>query len=378
MDLGLSEAQELLRRNAREVLEETCPQTHVREVEEKTPGISRGLWRSMADLGWLGLGAPSSAGGSDGDAVDLAVLAEELGRVNAPVPWLSTAVLATKLLADSGREMESGLVQRIVDGEAIVALAIREEDAGYSPNSISTAATASGDGYILNGLKMFVADGANADWLIVLARSGEGSGENGLGLFLVEAGAPGVTVEWQPNTSGEGLALVRLESARATSVLGRTGEGWRRLQGPTLLAAALHCRWMLGGADRALEMAVEYAKTRVQFGRPIGSFQAVSHKLAECKWKLTAARALTDRAIVALAEDDDPETPVSMAMAYTGTAVRNSMHSCHEVFAGIGFMKIHDLQLYYRRLKVAESRFGDVYFHRRNIAKRELLGARSA
>lgn len=362
MNLDLTEAQLLLQRNARGFLEDACPQSLVREVEFTPPYYSRPLWRNMAELGWVGLAIPEDSGGLGGGPVDLAVLAEQMGRVNAPVPWLSTAVLGAGVLSAAGGQ--DGLLRRVADGEAVLAVAVREADLGYGPNGIRTRYS---DG-VLTGEKRFVEDAAAADMLIVAAREGAE-----VSLFRVDVPSDGLRVVWEPTTAGNATAWIALDAVRPVARIGESGQGLRLLAGAAELATAVLCWWMLGAAERGLEMAVAYAKERVQFGRPIGSFQAISHKLADVRCRLDGIRMLATKAMQALATGEDVEVQVSMAKAYTNEGVRWAMHRCHEVFAGIGFMEIHDLQLYYRRMRQYEVFLGDANYHRNRVAQARVL-----
>jgi alkylation response protein AidB-like acyl-CoA dehydrogenase len=373
MNLSLTEEQELLRRSAREFLETQSPPALAREVEDSRQPMSSALWASLAQLGWLGLGLPETAGGSGGGALEVAIFAEELGRAIAPVPWISSCVWGGILLADHRTPETDAVLQRAIAGTAVLAAAIREEDIGYGPDQIRCRAERRQDGWRLTGEKRFVVDGGAATHLVVLAREGARDGDTGLSAFLVPADDEGMTVAPQPTTAGDGLATVRLEDARPLAVVGPVGGGWAAIQKAERRATAALTAWMLGGAEKQLEAAVEYAKVRVQFGRPIGSFQAIAHKLAEVKWRLDALRMLTYQAAACLADGRDAALEVAQAKAYANRWVSWAMHRVHEVFAGIGFMRVHDTQLYYRRLKVAESLLGDEEYHRRQIVRGWLL-----
>lgn len=374
MNLSLNEAQEMLRSSAREFLSETSSPLVVRDVEATGRGYSRDLWQSMAGLGWLGLGLPESAGGMAGDMTDIALFAEELGRVVAPAPWISTVVWAGSLLANDSSDTAQELVQRIIRGEITVAVANREADLGYGPDTITLKAEQDGDSFRLSGEKRFVMDGAEADYFITVGRVGSGTGEEGITLFVVESGAEGLRVIPQPTTDGDTQAVVQYDNVRPVAVLGEVGQGWALLEEPTRKATIALTAWMLGGAETAADMSVAYAKMRVQFGRAIGSFQAISHKLADVRWRLDAIRMLVVKAVSTF-DDADNDADVSAAKAYGNQWIGWVMHRCHEVFAGAGFMKIHDLQLYFRRLLVAASWLGDEQYHRRNVVNRRIRNA---
>ncbi|MCS6801932.1 MAG: acyl-CoA dehydrogenase family protein [Chloroflexota bacterium] len=369
MNLSFTEEQELLRRAAREFLEAHSPPAVAREVEDRREAMSSLLWRSLAELGWLGLGLPEEVGGSGGGALEVALFAEELGRAIAPVPWIPSVVWSGALLAAFRSPPLDDLLRRIIAGSAIVVPALREHDLGYGPEQLRCRAERREDGWRLTGEKRFVVDGAAASHFVVLARDGAGR----LTAFLVEAGGEGVTVTAHPTTAGDGLASVQLAEVRPLDVIGPVGNGWAAIQNAEQRATNALTAWMLGGTEKQLEAAVDYAKVRIQFGRPIGSFQAIQHKLAEVRWRLDALRLLTYKAASSLAAGRDAAIEVSEAKAYANRWISWSMHRIHEVFAGIGFMRVHDTQLYYRRLKVAESIWGDEQHHRREVVRGRLL-----
>lgn len=369
MNLSLTEEQELLRRSAREFLQTLSPPSLAREVEDQHAPMSPVLWSALAAHGWLGLGLPEDIGGSGGGPLEVALFAEELGRAIAPVPWITSTVWSGALLAGHRSATAEDLLRQLVAGSAIVVPALREDDVGYRPEPLRCRAERRENGWRLTGEKRFVVDGQAASHLIVIAR--DGSGE--LSAFLVATRSDGITVTAHPTTAGDGLATVRLDNARPLDVVGPVGRGWGAIQAAERRATVALTAWMLGGAEKQLEAAVEYAKVRVQFGRPIGSFQAIQHKLAEVRWRLDALRLLTYQAASLLADGREAAVEVSEAKAYANRWVSWAMHRIHEVFAGIGFMRVHDTQLYYRRLKVAESIWGDEDYHRREVVRRRLL-----
>ncbi|MCL6648884.1 MAG: acyl-CoA/acyl-ACP dehydrogenase [Chloroflexi bacterium] len=366
MNLSLREDQQLLQRAARDLLSAHAPVSLARQVEDERRGMARALWKVLADHGWLGVGLPAAVGGSGGP-VEVAVLAEELGRVIAPVPWLSTAVWSANVLAGCLEPAAARVLSQLIAGNAVVVPALRERDTGYRPTATHCQAAPADGEWRLSGEKQFVPDGSIADAFLVLARTGEGEE----GLFLLPA-AEGVRLAVQPTTDGHSLAVLWLDQAPAI-LLGAPGAGWALVEPAEWRAAAAAAAWMLGAAERALEMAVEYARVRVQFGRPIGSFQAVSHKLAEVRWRLDALRMLTYRAAAALARDPTSTAAVAAAKLYANRWTIWALHRCHEVFAGIGFMRIHDLQLYYRRLLAVGSLFGDEAHHQREVVRSQLF-----
>src|SRR3990172_3896109 len=281
MDLGFNEEQEMLRHIAREFLDAECPKAHVRAMEEDEKGSSPELWKKMAELGWVGLIIPEKYGGAGGTFLDMVVLGEEMGRALLPSPFLPTAVCASMLIQELGSEAQrQSLLPQIANGEKIVALALTEPSATYQPEGIELRATKEGSDFRLSGTKLFVAHAHVADYLVVVARTGNVPED--ISLFLVEANTPGISTSPFKTISGERQAEITFNNARAaaSSVLGEINKGWEPLQKVLQAATVFQCAEMAGGAQKVVEMSVDYAKTRVQFGRPIGSFQAIQHYCA--------------------------------------------------------------------------------------------------
>lgn len=368
MVTGATEQQEFLRTNAREFLERECPSTLVRQVMEDERGYSPELWRNIAELGWVGLALPESYGGADGTFSDLAVLFDEIGYFLAPSPFLSSAVLGgLTVLAAGSDAQKSELLPRIAAGELIVTLALTEEDGRYEEDAVKLQATRSGNGYTLNGTKLFVLDANIADRLIVVGRTG-----GGLTLFLVDRQAPGVTVTRLKAMDMRNQCEVRFEnvSADAAAVLGPVDGAWPIVQDIMLKAAAALACEMAGGARKSLDMTVEYAKNRVQFGQPIGSFQAIKHRCANMAMDVESGRGLAYAAAEAITEDrDDKDVIVATAKAFWSEAYRRVTESAVQVHGGIGFTWEHDIHLYLRRAATTAVLFGDADFHRETVAR---------
>ena len=368
MDLGLSEIQQMLKTSALEFLSRECPATLVREMEEDERGYPNGLWRQMINLGWTGVPFPEQYGGTGGDFLDLAVLLEEMGRALAPAPYFSTVVLGGMTVMDGGSDgQKADLVTRICDGSLLMTLALTEASATYEPWGVEATAEQQGDGYVLNGVKLFVLDAHVADIIIVAARTSASADlAQGITLFLVPAGTPGVTVEAVNTIGSERQFEVRLENAAvpASSMLGRAGEGWPVAERAVQRATAGRCIEMLGGATAVLDMTVEYVKQRTQFGRAVGSFQAVQHHCAEMATDVEGCRGIAYQAAWRLAQDLPAQREVSMAKAWVSQAYRRVCSTAHQCHGAIGFTKEHNLQLYTRRAKVHELSYGDANHHK--------------
>lgn len=363
MDVGLSETQELLKRSARDALAGMCPPSLVRAAEAD-PAAANDLWASMADLGWLGLPFPESAGGSGEDTLTLCVLAEELGYAAAPTPFLASVTQAGLVVAAAGSDdQKADLLGRISRGELVAALALAEPGPRFNTDIFSATAAIDGDSAVLNGTKAFIPYAGQAGLFVVALRPA-GDAETDVPcrvtLAIVERGDPGVSIYQQKSLAGEPLGEVRLENVRvpASRILGAHGGSRTALEQGLVGAILADVAYSLGCAEHAMDMAVEYAKNRVQFGRPIGSFQAIAHKASDMAVDLDAARMLLYRGAYVLDEGLGDATDVSMAKVWACEAGRRVIANSHQMHGAIGFTGEYDLNLFTRRIKAHEFSFG--------------------
>ena len=373
MDLGLSEEQQMIQTSARDFLEKECPKTLVREMEEDEKGYSAELWKKMADLGWLGLVFPEKLGGSEFSFLDLAVLLEEQGRALLPGPFFSTVVLSGMPILTFGSDAQKAEhLPKIAAGDEIVVFAQTEPSATWEASGVELTAKSLGDNFVLNGTKLFISYGHVADYLLVVARtSDKGSAEDGITLFLVDAKNPGISYEPLKTIASDHQSEITFKnvSVPVGNVLGEVDKGWPIVRKIGAWGAAGKCAEMVGGAQEVLEMSVEYAKQRVQFGRPIGSFQAIQHHCANMVTDVDGSRYIAYEAIWRLSEGLDSDKEVSMAKAWVSDAYRRVCALGHQIHGGIGFTKEHDMQLFFRRAKAAELAFGDGDYHRELVAQ---------
>lgn len=368
MDLGLNEVQQMLKTSAQEFLARECPTTLVREMEEDERGYPDDLWRQMASLGWTGVPFPEVYGGTGGDFLDLAVLLEEIGRALAPSPYISTVILGGLTVLDAGSDAQKDdLLSRVCDGSGNMTLAVTEASATYEAWGVETTATADGNGYALNGTKLFVPDAHVADVIIVAARTKQdGDPAEGITLFLVPARMEGLAISSINTIGSERQQEVSLNNVRlpASAVLGEVNGGWPIVERALQRAITGQCLTMLGGATAVLDMTVEYVKQRTQFGRPVGSFQAVQHHCAQMATDVEGCRGVAYQAAWLLAEDMPAHREISIAKAWISQAYRRVCATAHQCHGAIGFTKEHDLQLYTRRAKVQELSYGDANYHK--------------
>jgi len=368
MDLGLTEIQQMLKTSAQDFLSRECPLTLVREMEEDPRGFTDGLWRQMINLGWTGVAFPEQYGGTGGNFADLAVLLEEIGRSLAPAPFFSTVVLGGMTVLDGGSDAQKDdLISRTCAGTIIMTLAVPEAAAAYEPWDILTTASQQGGGYEITGIKLFVPDAEAADVIIVAARTSSGQDPaDGVSLFLVPSGTAGLTITPMQSVGSEKVFEVSLDKVNvpAESVIGAVGEAWPIIDRSIQRATAAQCIQMLGGAEAVLDMTVEYAKGRTQFGRAIGTFQAVQHHCARMATDVEGSKGVAFQAVWRLSEGLPAKKEVAMAKAWIGPAYRRVCATAHQCHGAIGFTKEHDLQLYTRRAKVHELTYGDANHHK--------------
>lgn len=372
MDFGFSEEQEMLRESARGLLEKECPSAAVRRLMDDERGYDPALWKKMAELGWTGLTIAEEFGGAALTYVDLALVMEEMGRALLPSPFIWTTMAAEAIRRAGSDAQKRAILPQIAAGEMIAAIAWMEPPGSWDAAGIKATARESGGEFTLDGVKLFVNDGHLADLMIVAARVG-GAGEAGVTLFAIDARRPGVAVTpLKTMDQTRKLSEVRLEGVRAGAdeAIGAIGGGWKTLadvidRGKVMIAAE-----MMGGAQKALEMSVEYAKLRVQFGRPIGSFQAVQHKCANMMVDVESAKSAVYYAAWAVS-NESPEAPLAAALAKAAAsdAYRRVTAEAIQVHGGIGFTWDHDLQLYFKRAKSAEFTFGDAAWNRELVAR---------
>ncbi|GIW08822.1 MAG: acyl-CoA dehydrogenase [Dehalococcoidia bacterium] len=363
MNLALSEAQELLRRNAREFLEEASPASLVKAMMRDERGYDPTLWSGMIEQGWTGLLIPEHYGGSEGSIVDACILFEEIGRVLAPAPLFTSAVLGALVIRFVGSEAQrEALLPAIASGRSIVALAFTEPSATWDESGIAATATPEGDGYSLRGTKLFVHDANMASQLIVAARL-----DGNVRLFLVDPNDRSLRMTPLQTIAGDKQFEVVLEGVRVgreALLPGGSNELDAAFQRATVIKAAEMC----GGSQKALEMAVDYSKQRIAFGRPIGSFQAIQHKAAEMVTQVDALRVLVLEAAWKLDEGLPARLDVSMVKDYANEVFRNVTVEAHQIFAGLAYTMDHDLHLYFRRVKRDEALLGDSRYHQQRMA----------
>ncbi|HET6772388.1 MAG TPA: acyl-CoA dehydrogenase family protein [Acidimicrobiales bacterium] len=368
MNFAFSEEQEELRRITRQFLESKSAETEVRRLMDTTEGYDPAVWSQMAnELGLQSLIIPEEYGGQGFTYVELTVVLEEMGRALLAAPFYATVALATNAILHSGDEgAKKELLPGIASGETIATLAFTEPNGKWDLAGIEATATQAGDGWTIDGTKMFVLDGHVANLIIVAARTADD-----VSLFKVDGDAAGLT-RTPLATMDQTRKQAKLElSGVPATLVGEQGKGGDVLGRVLDLAVVALAAEQVGGAQKVLEMSVEYAKDRVQFGRPIGSFQAIKHKCADMLLEVESAKSAAYYAAWCAAELNDELPEVAcLAKAYCSEAYFHAAAENIQIHGGIGFTWEHPAHLYFKRAKSSELLFGDPTYHRELLAQR--------
>jgi alkylation response protein AidB-like acyl-CoA dehydrogenase len=372
MDFAFSEEQEMLRSSARTLLAKASPSAIVRKLMETEDAYDPDLWKKLAEQGWTALGIPEEYGGF-GTFLDLVVVLEETGRVLLPGPYFETMGMAVPAILEAGSEpQKQEALTAIATGSARATLAFTEPSGRWDADGITLSAKKSGDGWKLSGTKLFVPGAGVADYMVVAART-RATGEDGITLFLVKGRPAGMSVKALATLDmTHKWYEVKFDNVQlgADALMGEPGKGWAPLRRALDWATAGICAEMVGGAQKVLEDSVDYAKTRQQFGKPIGIYQAVSHRLADMLLEVESAKSVTYYAAWTVdANAPDRALACSIAKAYTSDAYRHATGSGIQVHGGIGFTWEHDMHLYFKRAKASEVTLGDSTFHRELVAE---------
>ncbi len=368
MPLILTEEQTMLQDAADGFLNERAPIAHLRKLrdERDADGVSRDLWRAFGEMGFAGVIIPEALGGMGLGAVEAGVIAESLGRTLTPSPYLGSSILSAKVLIDGGSQAQQAWLPRIAAGEAILSLAV-DEGAKHAPSRITTRAERAGNGFKLNGAKAFVLDGHVADALIVAATADEGTT-----LFLVDPATAGVEIELTVMVDAHNAARITLTDVAvdADAVIGAVGGGEALLDGALDLGRACAASSLTGAGDQAFKTTMDYLRTRKQFGKLIGEFQALQHRAAHLFSELELARAATIGAQIAIDEGrEDAPLAASIAKAKAGRVAELAVQEAVQMHGGVGMTDEYDVGLFMKRVRVLNELLGDAGFHAERVAR---------
>jgi len=375
MEFGLNEQQEMLKKTARDFFQDKLPKTLVRTLMfEDEKGYSPELWKEMAELGWMGIMFPEEYEGFGGDFIDLTVILEEMGRALLTGPFIPTVVFAgTAILKAGSDEQKQKYLPAIAKGNAIFTFAFQDSADRFDAAGVVTEAKEVGDSFVLTGKKRFVPDAHVADKIICAARTKAGGRpEEGITLFIVDAKSAGLEMSVRTALDGKKLCDLTLNGVKVgkEDVLGGVNAGWPVMEKALQYGLVAMCADSVGGTQMVMEMSAQYAKERIQFDQPIGSFQAIKHKCANMLIDVEGSRPLTYWAAWAV-DTAAPEAPVAVSMAkgWCSDAYRRVAADGIQVHGGMGFTWDHDMHLYYKRAKTIELSLGDADYHREIVAK---------
>jgi alkylation response protein AidB-like acyl-CoA dehydrogenase len=375
MKFAFNEEQQALRDSAQAFLDDVCSPEAVRAAMQTDLGYDPALWKRIAsELGWAAITIPEEYGGLGLSQVELVALMEPMGSVLLCSPFLATVCLAVPAIsAGASAGTKQALLPRIAAGTMTATLALTEGSGRWDAAAIETTATSDGGDYRLDGVKDYVIDGHSANVLLVAARDPGSNGETGVGLFAVDADAAGVQRSWLPTMDQtRKQARIELSGVRvpASARLGEEGRAWPLIRQTLDLAAVALAAEQVGGAQRCLDASVAYAKERVQFGRPIASFQAIKHKCADMLVRVESARSAAYYAGWAAAAGE-AETPVlaSLAKAYCSEAYYHCAAESVQIHGGVGFTWEYDCHLHFKRARAAEQLLGTPAYHRERVAR---------
>lgn len=370
MDYDLSAEQNILKESAHKLLAKECSSEFVREMAENETGYPEKLWNKMAELGWMSLLIPEAYEGSGVNFLDLTIILSEFGYYCVPGPFFSTVVLGGLPVLTAGNETQkTELLPKIAAGEIKLTLAWLETDGECQAPAIRMTADKTPDGFRLKGSKLFVPDAHVADIIICAARTSEAP--EGISLFLVNTSQPGIQISPLETMSGEKQSEVVFENVIVTEkdLLGELNGAWPVLEEVMLKAAVAKCAEMTGGAEKVMELAIPYVKGRKQFGKPVGSFQAVQHHCANMATFQDTCKFMTWQAAWRIGEGLPFACEAAMCKAWVSESHVKLVGLGHQIIGGLAFMEEFDLQLYFKRARMAAQLFGSADEHREMVAR---------
>jgi len=372
MDVLLTEEEEMLRKSAREFLEAECPPSLARAMEKDDLGYPPALWKQMAELGWLGLAFPERYGGQGLPLTYLGLILEEVGRAIAPVPFHSTVVPALTIARVGTEAQRQEILPRVSRGDLIMTWALTERDPRYNPDAVQMQAIPDGDDYVITGTKMFVDNFNVAQKCLLACRTTPPSADNeGISLLLVDTGSPGISHTPLVTLAKDKQSQVVFDRVRVpkANLLGQVNQGWPIAGAMLDRATVLLCAQMVGATRKDAEMAIEYAKQRVAFGRPIGAFQSIQHLCADMIVWVDGGQLLTYEALWRMDQGLPASIEVSQAKAFCNEKCEAVVRSSQTIHGGIGFMLEFDLHLWFRRVSAWTMRLGTTFEHRARVAR---------
>jgi alkylation response protein AidB-like acyl-CoA dehydrogenase len=366
MDFTLNEEQEMFKDMARKFFEAECDVSMVRKIEASESGHIPELWAKMAELGWFGIIVPEEYDGIDLSLLEVAVLFEEIGRAAFDGPVMCTLMGTLALLEGGTEAQKKKFFPEIAIGEEILTMAMEESEAFYDPGFVSVRAELNDDAYVINGIKLFVPYANVADHMLVVARTmGKPGDAEGITVFMVDAKDPGISLTPLQSVAPDRQFQVEFNGVTVSSdnIVGEVDKGLPLVKSVIEKATAIQCAEMVGGAQQEMHATAQYAKERVQFDRPIGTFQAVQHHLADMYTDVQGSRWTTYTALFLLSQGQPASKEVAMAKAFSSNACQRVSYNATQVHGGMGVDTDNDLHFYFRRSKARDLRFGPSVIH---------------
>jgi alkylation response protein AidB-like acyl-CoA dehydrogenase len=371
LDLGLSENEEMLKKTALDFMRRDAPKEVVQNLQDTDTGCTPELWQKMVGLGWTGIIIPEEYSGTGNSLTCAGVLLEALGTGPLSGPYFSSSILGSSIIMEAGdEEQKRQVLPAIADGTMVAILALTESDFSWEPEAVQTKAIRSEGGFIISGVKLFAYDAGAATHIIVVAGI-----DKGIGLFLVDKETEGLSVKRLPGFLSGQIFEVRLESVKVmeSALLGRSTDNWRTLERAIARSIPVLCAYKVGGCQALVDMTIQYSRTRLQFGQPIGRFQRVQDMIIEMVNRLDAARWTTYECLWKLDTDKPAIENVHMSKAVTSAAYWEVATLAHRVFSGVSYSKEHPASFHTRTSRSLYHYLGDPAHHRRRLA-RQLTG----
>ena len=372
MNVLPAEEELMVKNAAREFLDAECPPSLARAIEQDERGYSVELWEQMASLGWFGISLPEAYGGGGLPVTYLGLILEECGRAIAPVPFHSTATAALAVVNHGSDEQKQTILPRVARGDLILTWAVQEQDPRLRADAVQCRGQVDGDSLVINGIKHFVDNFSAAEKVVMAVRTAEPTDESaGIALCIVPTNSAGITETRLTTLAKDSQSKIALENVRIplSNVIGEISQGWPAVSEMLDTGTALLCAQIIGAARKDAEMAIEYAKNRVAFGRPLAGFQSIPHLCADMIVAVAGAQLLTYEALWKLDAGLPYSVEVSQAKAFTNDKCQATVRSSQQIHGGIGFMMEFDLHLWYRRVTAWTMRMGTSFEHRARVAR---------
>jgi len=374
MDITLSKTQQNIAKEARRFLKKECPPEVVQEMYSDDPAFTDDLWQKMVEMDWMALRIPEGYGGMGMEQIDMSLLLEEMGRAIVPGPFFATVVLAAEIILAAGTsDQKTQYLKHISDGTIKATLALHEPDGGDDPGYIHMSAERDGDDFLITGTKLYVPDAHLVDFIIIPVNTHVSDNfKNSISLFILDAREKGITISPQPTMDAtRKLSTVSLDRVRLSkrAVLGELNQAWDPMLHALQRAQVGLCAESVGGAQRAMEIATDYAKVRVQYDQPIGSFQAVKHMCAQMFMEAESSRSMLYWASWAQDHGDKNEAAIaaSSAKSYCTEAFTKVASKGIQVLGGTGFTMDNEMHLYLKRAKANQAALGSPKYHRERV-----------